>query len=156
MSTSDLTSATKSRPSWDDYFINVVATAAQRATCDRGRSGAIIVYQRQIIATGYVGSPPGFPHCDDIGHELVDGHCVRTVHAEQNAIASAARYGISTLGTTLYSTMMPCRMCAMLLLTAGIDRVLSAHAYRDNSGYVLLRRAGIDAQFLDASTLYDA
>src|SRR5689334_25432565 len=123
---------TDSRPTerkgWDQYFIDIVATVAERATCDRGRSGAIIVYQRQIIATGYVGSPPGFPHCDDVWHDMVNGHCVRTVHAEQNALASAARFGVGTMCATLYCTLTPSPVCAMPALTAGIARAVSAVA----------------------------
>jgi dCMP deaminase len=136
----------QSRKSWDDYFIGIVEAVAERATCDRGRSGAILVYQRQIIATGYVGSPPGFPHCDDVGHQLEDGHCVRTVHAEQNALAQAARMGVATLGATLYGTMTPCRVCAMLLLTAGIDTVIIDHGYPGDpgrKGVAILQQAGI-------------
>jgi dCMP deaminase len=146
----------RERLSWDEYFISIVATVAERATCDRGRSGAILVYQRQIIATGYVGSPPGFPHCDDVGHLIRDGHCVRTVHAEQNALASAARYGVATLGTTLYSTMTPCRVCAMLALTAGVDRVVAKYAYTNQEGQAILTQAGTELLLYDDVTkLYE-
>lgn len=151
-------SPTRARLSWDEYFINIVATVAERATCDRGRSGALVVYQRQIIATGYVGSPPGFPHCDDVGHDIRDGHCVRTVHAEQNALASAARAGISTLGATLYSTMTPCRVCAMLSLTAGVDRVVSAFAYPgdpNGEGVYILSQAGVEYKQLTGISTYE-
>jgi len=133
----------------------MLAVVAARATCDRGRSGAIIVYQQQIVATGYVGSPPGFPHCDDVGHELVNGHCVRTVHAEQNALASAARHGISVLGGTIYSTMTPCRTCAMLIITAGIDRVVAAYTYPgENGGHAILQKAGIFGGNVSPEELY--
>lgn len=135
----------RTRPGWDEYFLEVLNAVARRATCDRGRSGAVIAYQQQIIATGYVGSPPGFPHCDDVGHELVDGRCVRTVHAEQNALASAARRGIAVLDGTLYSTMVPCRTCAMLIITAGIERVVAAHTYPGGtSGFDILRSRMIE------------
>ncbi len=144
-----------SRPSWDDYFLRMVDAVAARATCDRGRSGALLVYERQIVATGYVGSPPGFPHCDDIGHQMVDGHCVRTVHAEANAIASAARAGIRTLGTTLYCTMVPCRVCAMLLLTAGINEVFAQFVYQKHDGLDILHRAGVHVAVENAWTNYD-
>lgn len=99
------------RPSWDEYFMEIASTVAKRATCDRGRSGCIIVKNRQILVTGYVGSPRGLPHCDDVGHLFkktihedgsVTNHCVRTVHAEQNAITQAARLGIALEGGTLY------------------------------------------------------
>lgn len=142
------------RLTWDEYFIGIVASVAERATCDRGRSGALLVYQRQIVATGYVGSPPGFPHCDDVGHELVEGHCVRTVHAEQNAFCSAARNGTPVLGSTLYCTMAPCRVCAMLALTAGVDRVVAAFAYQDDAGTRILKDAGIEFKQLSDVELY--
>jgi dCMP deaminase len=146
------------RLSWDEYFISIVATVAERATCDRGRSGALLVYQRQIVATGYVGSPPGFPHCDDVGHDLVGGHCVRTVHAEQNALVSAARTGIPVLGTTLFSTMAPCRVCAMLAVTAGVDRVVAAFAYPGDPyqyGVGVLMQAGVEYKQMSGVVLYD-
>src|SRR5437762_13097291 len=91
------------RPSWDEYFIGMANYVGTRATCDRGRSGAVIARDKRVISTGYVGSPPGLPHCDDAGHDLHivtndDGstseHCIRTKHAEENAIAHAARYGV--------------------------------------------------------------
>lgn len=126
------------RMSWDTYFIELMETVAKRATCDRGRSGCIIVRDRRIVSTGYVGSPPGLPHCDDIGHlmkEMIDEdgtvrkHCVRTIHAEQNAICQAARYGIALEGTTLYCKMEPCRVCAMLIISVGISKVVAKKKY---------------------------
>ena len=107
------------RPSWDEYFLGLMDEVGNRATCDRGRSGCIVVRDKQIVCTGYVGSPPGFPHCDEAGHLMKgvieeDGtsrmHCVRTIHAEQNAICQAARHGISLKGSTLYCKMEPCRV----------------------------------------------
>ena len=126
------------RISWDDYFIELMNTVATRATCDRGRSGCVIVKKKRLISTGYVGSPPGLAHCDDIGHlmkEVVDEegtvrkHCVRTIHAEQNAICQAARYGISLEGATLYCKMEPCRVCAMMIISSGIKKVVALKKY---------------------------
>jgi len=126
------------RPSWDEYFMGLVDQVASRATCDRGKSGCVVVRDKRIICTGYVGSPSGLAHCDDAGHELkrmidedgtVRQHCVRTVHAEQNAICQAARYGLSLGGTTLYCTMEPCRVCAMLIASSGITRVVAGRRY---------------------------
>jgi dCMP deaminase len=126
------------RPSWDEYFMSLVDQVASRATCDRGKSGCVVVRDKRIICTGYVGSPSGMSHCDDAGHELrrmidedgtVRQHCVRTVHAEQNAICQAARYGLSLGGTTLYCTMEPCRVCAMLIASSGITRVVAGRRY---------------------------
>ena len=126
------------RPSWDEYFIGLMAEVGKRATCERGRSGSLIVKEKRILATGYVGSPPGLPHCDEIGHlmkQVIDEdgtarqHCVRTIHAEQNAICQAARYGISLEGTTLYCKMEPCRTCAMLIISTGIIKVIAQRRY---------------------------
>lgn len=126
------------RPSWDDYFLELVDQVATRATCDRGKSGCVVVRDKRIICTGYVGSPSGMPHCDDVGHDFKqviddDGtarqHCVRTVHAEQNAIVQAARYGLSLEGTTIYCSMEPCRVCAMLIASSGVGRVVARRRY---------------------------
>lgn len=126
------------RPSWDEYFLGLMDEVAKRATCDRGRSGCIIVKDKRILSTGYVGSPPGLPHCDEAGHMMKqvideDGttrqHCVRTIHAEQNAICQAARYGTALEGTTLYCKMEPCRTCAMLIVSVGIKKVVAHRRY---------------------------
>lgn len=128
------------RPSWDEYFMELAMTVAKRATCDRGRSGCVIARDKQILVTGYVGSPRGLPHCDEVGHlmkkvEHEDGrvsqHCMRTVHAEQNAICQAARLGISLNEATLYCRMTPCRTCAMLIINCGIVRVVCEKKYHD-------------------------
>jgi dCMP deaminase len=127
------------RPSWDDYFLDLADAASRRSTCNRGRSGTVIVRDKQVLATGYVGSPPGMPHCDDVGHLLkkvvepdgsVSEHCLRTIHAEQNAICQAAKRGISIQGATVYTRMTPCRACAMLLISCGIDRVVCERKYQ--------------------------
>lgn len=147
------------RPSWDEYFIGLVEQVAQRATCDRGRSGCIIVRDKRILCSGYVGSPPGFPHCDEAGHQMrkvidddqtIRQHCVRTIHAEQNAICQAARYGISLKDTTLYCSMEPCRVCAMLIISCGIIKVVARrkyHAAQDTR--LLFERAGIELIVLE-------
>jgi len=129
---------TYERPSWDEYFLGLMDEVGKRGTCDRGRSGCIVVRGKQIVSTGYVGSPHGFPHCDDVGHlmkEVVDEdgtsrmHCVRTIHAEQNAICQAAKHGISLKDCTLYCTMEPCRVCAMLIINVGITKVVAKKKY---------------------------
>lgn len=122
---------TSSRPSWDEYFINAVDALAARATCDRGRSAAIFVRDNDILASGYVGAPPGFPHCDDVGHLWSDDgkHCVRTLHAEQNAVLRAARTGVSLKHSVVYCTMEPCLNCAMSLIALGVYRVVAKNAY---------------------------
>jgi dCMP deaminase len=130
------------RPTWDEYFMEVAHTVSGRATCDRGRSGCVIVRDKQILVTGYVGSPRGLPHCDEVGHLMkkvlhedgrISEHCMRTVHAEQNAICQAARLGISLEGSTLYCRMTPCRTCAMLIINCGIRRVVCEKKYHDGA-----------------------
>ena len=127
------------RPSWDDYFLELANAASNRATCDRGKSGCVIVRDKQVLATGYVGSPAGLPHCDDVGHLMkkviqengeISEHCLRTVHSEQNAICQAAKRGISIEGATIYTRMTPCRTCAMLLINCGIERVVCERKYQ--------------------------
>jgi len=142
------------RPSWDDYFLAISKVVATRSTCDRGRAGAVIVKDRQILTTGYAGSPIGLPHCDDVGHKLKkmiheNGeesiHCVRTVHAEQNAICQAAKLGIALNGATLYCKMTPCITCAKLIINCGIKRVVCEKRYHaDKETLELFEQAGIE------------
>ncbi|MCK9203293.1 MAG: cytidine/deoxycytidylate deaminase family protein [Bacteroidales bacterium] len=146
------------RPTWDEYFMEVAATVAKRATCDRGRSGCVIARDKQILVTGYVGSPRGLPHCDDVGHlmkkvlhedDRITQHCVRTVHAEQNAICQAARLGISLEGATLYCRMTPCRTCAMLIINCGIVRVVCEKKYHDGAASEeMFKQAGISLEYV--------
>lgn len=145
------------RPSWDEYFMELANTASKRATCDRGRSGCVIVKDRQLLVTGYVGAPAGLPHCDEVGHLFKktleeDGrtttHCVRTVHAEQNAICQAARRGIALDGATLYCRMTPCRTCAMLIINCGIKRVVCERKYHaGRESEEILAQAGVTVEF---------
>lgn len=126
------------RPSWDEYFLQIMELVGSRGTCDRGRSGAILVKDKRILAAGYVGSPIGALHCDDVGHEMhtltnedgtVSRHCLRTAHAELNAIANAARHGVVIDGATLYCKMVPCYTCAKTVINAGIVRVVALRDY---------------------------
>jgi dCMP deaminase len=136
--------AATQRPSWDEYFMmmarDVVST---RATCLRRKVGAVLVRDKRILTTGYNGSPPGMPHCTEVGCWMVEGHCIRTIHAEQNAIVQAAIHGISTQGATCYVTSAPCVHCAKLLIAAGIVRVVYADRYTDTLGEQILREAGV-------------
>ncbi|MBP3254447.1 MAG: AAA family ATPase [Bacteroidales bacterium] len=154
------------RPSWDEYFSEIVKTVAKRATCDRGRSGCVIVKDRQILVTGYVGSPTGMPHCDEAGHLFkktvdengeISTHCVRTVHAEQNAICQAAKRGISLEGSTLYCTMTPCRTCAMMIINCGIKRVVCQNKYHSGQeSESMFAQAGIQLDFISTDVMkYD-
>jgi dCMP deaminase len=141
------------RPSWDEYFMNIAEAVSKRGTCDRGRLGCVLVKDRRILSTGYVGSPMGIEHCDEAGHEIktvthedgsVSKHCMRTSHAEVNAIALAARNGVSVDGATLYQLMSPCYTCAKMLINAGIKRVVAKRRYhQDKQTEELFKKAGV-------------
>lgn len=119
------------RKSWDAYFMEIAEVVATRGTCDRKQVGAVIVNDsHRILATGYNGSIAGAPHCDDIGHLMRDGHCIRTIHAEINAINQAARHGIRLEGATIYINTFPCWRCFQNIANVGIRRVVYADAYR--------------------------
>ncbi|HCC60368.1 MAG: hypothetical protein A2402_01720 [Candidatus Staskawiczbacteria bacterium RIFOXYC1_FULL_37_43] len=150
------------RPSWDDYFLNLVEPVGSRGTCDRGRSGAIIVGPgHTIIATGYVGAAPGQPHCDEVGHlirTIIDEngnqsqHCVRTLHAEENAILQCAKDGINVQGATIYCKMVPCYNCAMRIVRVGIKRVVAQKRYHaDQMTIKLFRDAEVNLVVMDNS-----
>ncbi|NCA80585.1 MAG: cell division protein DedD [Sphingobacteriia bacterium] len=154
------------RPTWDEYFMEIANTVSKRATCDRGRSGCVIARDKQLLVTGYVGSPVGLPHCDDVGHQFkqvvhedghVTNHCVRTVHAEQNAICQAARLGIALNGSTLYCRMTPCRTCAMLIINCGIVRVVCEKKYHAGAeSEAMFAEAGIKIEYVEDEILkYD-
>ncbi|MBI5023266.1 MAG: cytidine/deoxycytidylate deaminase family protein [Candidatus Magasanikbacteria bacterium] len=133
------------RPSWDEYFMAIARIVATRASCDRLHAGAVLVKDKRIIASGYNGAPPGLPSCDEIGHLLEDGHCVRTIHAEHNVLLQVARLsGSSTEDSTLYATYSPCIHCAKYLVAAGIKRVVFGKVYRNSDVIEYLKSAGID------------
>lgn len=118
-----------SRPSWDEYFMQMARLAATRATCCRKQVGAVIVRDRNVIATGYNGSLRGLPHCTEDGCHMEDGHCVRTIHAEANAIVQAAKNGARVEGATIYTTLYPCWGCFKLIANAGISRIVYGEVY---------------------------
>ena len=128
----------QNRPSWDEYFMEIAHQVGTRSTCDRGKTGCVLVKNKRIISTGYVGAPAGCAHCDEVGHEMhtvfhedntQSRHCIRTTHAEQNVLVQAARFGISTEGATLYTMMIPCYVCAKMIISAGIVRVVAEKDY---------------------------
>jgi dCMP deaminase len=180
------------RPNWTEYFMNVVSSIAERSTCDRGKPGCVLVKDNQILATGYAGAPPNFPHCDEVDHDMEERtryipvtaynaaiacykspaqkhqlgfflnkekeryegmpsqHCVRTVHAEANAILQAARRGIALEGATCYVTMTPCRNCAMMLISVGVVEVIAKKLYQKAEESIeMFRVAGIKITHLD-------
>jgi len=147
------------RPSWDEYFNQLRDIVGKRGTCDRGRSGCVIVKDKRVISTGYVGSPPGMAHCDELGHWFkrvihedgkITQHCIRTVHAEANAIAQAARHGTPLDGATLYCTMEPCIDCTKLLISAGIKRVVCWKKYHAaEETREMLEEAGVKLEVIN-------
>jgi len=153
----------KTRLSWDEYFINIMHAVSERQTCDRGKTGCLIVKDKRIISTGYAGSPAGCKHCDEAGHEMntviqEDGtqskHCIRTTHAELNAIAQAAKVGISTEGATLYCKMTPCYTCAKVIINAGIKKVIVENYYHGGSRTAdLFKEAGIEYILLNEAVV---
>ena len=150
------------RPSWDQYFVEVSNAIAKRATCDRGRSGCVIARDSQLLVTGYVGSPIGLPHCDEVGHLMKkvtheDGsesqHCVRTVHAEQNALCQAAKLGVSVEGATIYTKMTPCLACAMMIINSGIKKVFSQKKYHAGAeSEEMFKKAGVELEYVSEET----
>jgi dCMP deaminase len=129
--------------------MGIARQVATRATCDRKLVGAVLVRDRSILATGYNGSIAGLAHCDDVGHLMEDGHCVRTIHAEANALAQAARNGVRIEGSSAYVTASPCFGCFKLLANAGIRRIVFGEFYRDERIFELSRELGIELVHLD-------
>jgi dCMP deaminase len=140
------------RPSWDKYFIEITRLVATRSTCLRRGVGALLVKDRNILATGYNGAPSGISHCSKTGclrerlnvpsgerHELCRG-----LHAEQNAIIQAARHGVNIDGATLYCTTMPCVICTKMLINAGIKRVVFDDGYADNLAREMIAESGVE------------
>lgn len=133
----------RTRVGWDTYFMNIAKEVASRATCDRKHVGAVIVRDKNILSTGYNGSVRGLDHCDDAGHMMENDHCVRTVHAEANAIAQAARNGARIDGATIYTTASPCWPCFKLIANAGLSRICFGEFYRDPRIFEFANALGI-------------
>ncbi|TGE34121.1 dCMP deaminase family protein [Desulfosporosinus sp. Sb-LF] len=142
---------TGKRPSWDSYFMQMAQVVAGRSTCLRRQVGAVMVKDRQILSTGYNGSPSGLLHCEEIGclrqnlnvpsgerHEIC-----RAVHAEQNALVQAAKHGVSIIGADIYTTHQPCVLCTKLLINVGIKRVIYTHSYPDQFALAMAQEAGL-------------
>jgi dCMP deaminase len=149
------------RPAWDEYFMEITRLVARRSTCLRRSVGAVLVKDKNILATGYNGAPSGVAHCLDVGclrerlavlpgerHELCRG-----LHAEQNAIIQAAKHGTNINGATLYCTTMPCIICSKMLINAGILRIVFAQGYPDQLAEEMIEEAGIETKRFDESGL---
>jgi dCMP deaminase len=135
------------RPSWSAYFIGLAHAAATRATCPRLSVGCIIELDRQVLVTGFNGAARGAPECSSVGCQLSpSGGCVRTVHAEANAVAMAARRGVALGGATAWLTDSPCMNCAMLLYQAGITGVRYDREYRITESLDFLRERGVTVE----------
>lgn len=138
----------KNRPSWDEYFLKLAMLASERATCPRMHCGCVLVKDRFVLATGYNGSLPGLPHCEDEGCLIVDNHCVRTNHAEINALVQAAVHGVNISGADAYVTNMPCTTCAKALIAAKIKRVVVFSDYHDTLATEFFNKAGVEIKKL--------
>jgi dCMP deaminase len=131
------------RVSWDRYFMNLAVQAATRSTCPRKHVGAVIVREKTILSTGYNGSIRGAPHCTEAGCLMDNDHCVRTVHAEANALIQAARNGVRLDDSQIYVTASPCFDCFKLIVNAGIRTVYYGEFYRDERVLEFARQAKI-------------
>jgi dCMP deaminase len=136
------------RVDWNEYFMKIAEQVATRSTCDRKHLGAVIVRDKTILSTGYNGSLRGAPHCDEIGHDMENGHCIRTVHAEANAVAQAAKHGVGIDNAELYVTASPCLTCFKLVANAGIKVVYYKEFYRDERITEYAEQAGIQLVYM--------
>jgi len=132
------------RPEWDQYFLKLAMLASERATCPRMHCGCVLVKDKNVISTGYNGSIPGDDHCEDVGCLVVDNHCLRTNHAEINALTQAAKRGNTVDGATAYITNMPCTTCAKALISSGIKRVVIFSDYHDTLATEFFAKAGVN------------
>lgn len=134
---------TSKRPSWDEYFLKLAMLVSERATCPRMHCGCVLVRNKQILATGYNGSIPGDNHCEDVGCLVKDNHCIRTIHAEMNAVIQCSANGVSTKNATAYVTNMPCTNCAKALIAAGIKEVVIFSDYHDTMAEDFFSKANV-------------
>jgi dCMP deaminase len=139
---------TDKRVGWHEYFMKIAEQVATRSTCDRKHIGAVIVRDKTILSTGYNGSLRGAPHCDEAGHDMDNGHCVRTVHAESNAVAQAAKNGVAIDDSELYVTASPCLTCFKLIANCGIRAVYYKEFYRDQRINDYAQQAGIQLIYM--------
>ena len=140
---------TKDRVSWEKYFMNIAKEVATRSTCDRKHVGAVIVREKTILSTGYNGSIKGLDHCDDTGHEMENTHCVRTIHAEANAIVQAARHGIRIDDSEIFVTASPCYDCFKMIANSGINKIYFGEFYRDER--IIAHASALNIELIDLS-----
>ncbi|MBT3662176.1 MAG: dCMP deaminase family protein [Candidatus Marinimicrobia bacterium] len=137
------------RVSWEEYFMNIAREVATRSTCDRKHVGAVIVRGKTILATGYNGSIRGLAHCDEAGHEMENTHCIRTIHAEANAIVQSARHGVRLEDSEIFITASPCYDCFKLIANAGINKIYFGEFYREQR--ILDHAKELNIQLIDLS-----
>lgn len=140
---------------WDQYFMGQSLLLSLRSTCSRLAVGATIVRDKRIIAGGYNGSVSGDVHCIDEGCYVVDGHCVRTIHAEMNAILQCAKFGVPTEGAEIYVTHFPCLPCTKMILQAGIKKIHYLTDYHNNEYALnLMEQTGVTVDQVKLSKKY--
>jgi dCMP deaminase len=139
----------KERVSWEVYFMNIAKEVGTRSTCNRKHVGAVIVRGKTILATGYNGSIRGLAHCDEAGHEMDNTHCVRTIHAEANAIVQAARHGVRIEDSEIYITASPCYDCFKMIANVGIRKMYFGEFYRDER--IMEHAKELDIELIDLS-----
>ena len=132
------------RPTWNVYFMGIAQQLSKRSTCDRKNVGAVIVRDKVILSTGYNGSIRGVKHCDEIGHLIENGHCVRTVHAEVNAVAQSAMNGTEIKNSSIYLTASPCWPCFKVIVNSGIKKIYFGEFYRDEKIFKFAQESGIE------------
>ncbi len=140
----DSLQAQKKRMGWEEYFMGLARQVATRSTCSRKRVGCVIVSDKTILSTGYNGSLRGMPHCDEIGCDMENGHCIATVHAEANAIIQAAKNGVKISGAELYTSASPCWNCFKLTINSGIKKIYYGDFYRDEKSRQIADKLGIE------------
>jgi dCMP deaminase len=140
------------RVSWHEYFMKIAEQVATRSTCDRKHIGAVIVRDKTILSTGYNGSLRGAPHCSEIGHDMENGHCVRTVHAEANAVAQAAKNGVRIDEAEIYVTASACLTCFKLVANSGIKTMYYKEFYRDERIKEYAKQAGVKLVYMGDET----
>jgi len=146
------------RPSWDDYFMAITCEVSNRSTCLRRHTGAVLVRDKRILATGYNGAPRGLAHCAEVGclreqKGIASGHrheLCRGIHAEQNAVIQAALHGVAIEGASIYSTHQPCVLCAKILINAGVTEIVFMEPYPDELSEEMLREAGVKVRQLES------
>jgi dCMP deaminase len=148
------------RPSWEEYFMEIARLVARRSTCLRRQVGALLVKDKNILATGYNGTPSGISHCGDTeclreAQQIPSGQrheLCRGLHAEQNAIVQAAKHGVNISGATLYCTNSPCVICSKMIINAGIEKVLYLEGYPDELSRQMLQEAGVEVLHVESAS----